>query len=821
MSTFLVVDDIEENRYLLKSLLTVSGDEDIEAENGVDALEKAHQIRPDLIISDILMPQMDGFSFCRACKSDDQLKKIPFVFYSATYKDKRDKELAMRLGAVRYITKPIDNDELVSIINEIITEGFDVDYQETSPKQLEPSEILDEENTFFRMYNEVLIRKLEDKMLELEVVNQNLKESEKRYRLLSENAHDIIFRYELINNIGFSYINPAVTMISDYQQDEFYENPDMILNIIHPDDRFLLENALSLQSGFQDTLTLRWLRKNGEIVWIEQRNVPIYDEQGELIAIEGIARDVTEQKQHLRELEIIAKMSKSFRVAEERCEMIPIILDQVISLIPVESALLATVDLDNEELLIELGRGKWQKFTGLNFPAESRISEKLLSISSSYQTNNLTSENFSFMPEELISYKVVAVTPLKVRTQIIGFLLVGGSDPIRIQDQHLLNAIADIAASAIHRAALFEETKKRVQQLQTLRMIDRAISSNFALEVTFNILMDHCKLQLGADAVGLLIYKPDIHTLNYAAELGFLGKSYLRSNLKLGEGQAGKVAVNRQMIQIQDLNTCKPPFSRTQLLNEEGFVSYAAAPLLAKGQLKGVLEVFHRYPFQHDDDWMIFLEALSQQAAIAIDNTQLFENLQKSNIELFTAYDSTIEGWSRALELRDKETEGHSSRVTNMTLRLATRLGVQEKDLVHVKRGALLHDIGKMGIPDNILSKPTTLNEEEWEIMRMHPVYAFNMLSQIDYLKPALDIPYYHHERWDGSGYPRGLKGRQIPLFARIFMVVDVWDALTSDRPYRKAWSEKDALNYIKENSGRLFDPQVVELFFEILKEND
>ena len=182
---------------------------------------------------------------------------------------------------------------------------------------------------------------------------------------------------------------------------------------------------------------------------------------------------------------------------------------------------------------------------------------------------------------------------------------------------------------------------------------------------------------------------------------------------------------------------------------------------------------------------------------------------------LLKAYDVTIEGWAHALDLKDKETEDHSQRVTKLTLRIAREMGVKDVDLAHVRRGALLHDIGKMGIPDAILLKPGKLSDEEWELMKKHPVDAFEMLAPIDYLRPALDIPYCHHEKWDGSGYPRGLKGKEIPLPARIFAVVDVYDALTSDRPYRKAWSENEALEHIKNESGKHFDPDVVEMFLK------
>jgi putative two-component system response regulator len=195
------------------------------------------------------------------------------------------------------------------------------------------------------------------------------------------------------------------------------------------------------------------------------------------------------------------------------------------------------------------------------------------------------------------------------------------------------------------------------------------------------------------------------------------------------------------------------------------------------------------------------------------------ENLRAAHKRLSDAYEATIEGWSHAMDLRDRETEGHSRRVTELTIRLAQAMGMTEEEIIHIRHGALLHDMGKIGIPDAILHKPDELTEQEWAIMHQHPKFAFQMLNPIEYLREALEIPYFHHEKWDGTGYPQGLKGEQIPIAARIFTVADVWDALTSDRPYRPAWSQDDAMEYIREQSGKHFDPQVVELFFKVIQQ--
>ncbi|HEX2697709.1 MAG TPA: HD-GYP domain-containing protein, partial [Anaerolineales bacterium] len=224
-------------------------------------------------------------------------------------------------------------------------------------------------------------------------------------------------------------------------------------------------------------------------------------------------------------------------------------------------------------------------------------------------------------------------------------------------------------------------------------------------------------------------------------------------------------------------------------------------------------------PSAYNPSTAVLAQSFAHQAAVAIENAELFENLQKSNVELSNAYDTTLEGWGKALELRDKETQGHTERVAELTLRLARKMELGKEELVQIRRGVLVHDIGKMGISDRILNKKGPLTQKEWEEMHKHPQYAFDMLYPITYLRPALDVAFCHHERWDGSGYPRGLKGDQIPLSARIFAVVDVWDALLYDRPYRKAWTKKRAMKYIRDHSGTHFDPAVVQVFLKMIAE--
>lgn len=376
--------------------------------------------------------------------------------------------------------------------------------------------------------------------------------------------------------------------------------------------------------------------------------------------------------------------------------------------------------------------------------------------------------------------------------------------------------IGSISGEITERKRAEEKIQKQLKRISALREIDMAITASLDIRVTFNVFLEQLLDKLNVDAASILIIDPKTPILRYVASRGFRTTALHHTKLRLGKGHAGRAALERRIIDIPDLHEDPNDFVRSPLLAEESFISYYAAPLIAKGHVKGVLELFHRSRIESDQEWLDFLDALASQAAIAIDNAGLFDELQRSNIELVLAYDETLEGWSKALDMRDTGTEGHTQRVTDMTLRLAREMGVKEDELVHVRRGALLHDIGKMGIPDNILLKPGPLNDEEWEIMRKHPVYAYEMLLPISYLRSALDIPYCHHEKWDGTGYPRGLKEKYIPLAARIFAVVDVWDALNSERPYRPAWPEEKVKEYIREKAGKHFEPRIVDVFLKM-----
>jgi putative nucleotidyltransferase with HDIG domain len=355
--------------------------------------------------------------------------------------------------------------------------------------------------------------------------------------------------------------------------------------------------------------------------------------------------------------------------------------------------------------------------------------------------------------------------------------------------------------------------QSQFQKLAALRDIDTAITSSFDVNSIIRVILKEVIEQLYADAAAILLLNQNTLMLEYIDSQGFKPGAFKNVSLRLGESHAGRAALEKTVVSIPNFSTNKKSHPDASLPDHIGFMEYLAVPLISKGQVKGVLEIFKKSPINLDQEWMDFMESIASQTAIALDYAEMITSLERSNIELTLAYDTTLEGWSRALDYRDKETEGHSRRVTEMTLTIAKEMGMSDDDIVHARRGALLHDIGKLGVPDSILLKPGPLTAVEMEIMKKHTTIAHEILWPIVFLRKAIDIPHCHHEKWDGSGYPCGLKGEDIPLSARIFAVVDVYDALRSDRPYRPAWTKGKALDYINSETGKHFDREIVESF--------
>jgi PAS domain S-box-containing protein len=652
---------------------------------------------------------------------------------------------------------------------------------------------------------------------------QALRDSEDRYRDLVENSQDLVYTHDLDGRI--LSVNPLVERSLGHKTEALLKMS--IQDTLTPEARPRYREYIAelRKRGYAEGHVYVQTVKGEVRIW-EYKNTLRTEGVAEPI-VRGLARDITERMQaeaavheRTRDLEALLTTSTQLRKAQRVADVFPVLLGEIHHLLEAQAGAVILLDPDGKHITVEEADGLLDSNLGRRFPSGEGISARVLSSQEPYATEDLAAD--PLRPKDIAGVEQIGpaiFVPLRSEAEFLGLLVAArfkGKDtkPFSPAAVRLLSTLGEMAGNTLRRARLFDDAERRLKHTQALRNIDVAISGSLDIRVTLQIVLEEVARELGADAADVLLYQPSLQQLEFAAGQGFRRpQDNANLNLRLGEGLAGKIALQREPIDVPHLGTHQDDFVRQPLSEVEGFVSYFGRPLLAKGKITGVLEVFHRSPLEPDQEWLTFLDTLSGQAAIAIDNASLFQDLQRSNMELFLAYDKTLEGWSAALDLRDKETEGHTQRVTEMTVKLAEAMGLAESELVHVRRGALLHDIGKMGIPDSILLKPDNLTDEEWEIMRRHPTYAYELLKPIDYLSPALDIPYCHHEKWDGSGYPRGLKGTQIPLSARIFAVVDVYDALTSDRPYREAWSRKKTLKYIHTQSGSHFDPQVIEVF--------
>jgi len=644
-------------------------------------------------------------------------------------------------------------------------------------------------------------------------VEQALRENEEKYRSLFESSADGI----LLGSIDAHVLdcNPAACQLYGYTKEELvgltiYDltTPEMAAMIPATLVEELAKGGVFLQVPAKT--------KDGRVfpAEVSTRVVTLLGEK----QVISFVRDITERKRSEREQEAIARVASALRIATTNSEIAPVILNQLLDLMAAQGGALFTYDPAGGESTCTLGIGLWEHWSGVRLgPGEGAVGRMMLT-GEPYLNNAIYPDDPVAHLDLTREVKSIVGVPMVIQGQTRGALWVGGTSQFLEGEVHLLAAITDMAAATLHRASLHEETQQRVQRLSALHQIDTTINGSLDLAVILSVLLDQLINQLGADATTVWLYDPDLRVLRFVTGRGFRKGGLSGLEVRLGDGFAGRIALTRLPLVIEDLAQLGNLTASNQWAAEQ-FTTYHGVPLIAKGEVQGVLEVFHRRWVGPDPEWMEFLETLASQAAIAINNAMLFENLQRSNLELELAYDTTLEGWARALELRDRETEGHTRRVVDMTIRLASALGISQQSLVNVRRGALLHDIGKLGIPDYILLKPASLTEEEWKIMRMHPVYAYQLLSPISYLRPALDIPYSHHERWDGSGYPQGLRGDAIPLAARAFAVIDVWDALLSNRPYSPAWSNAQMQAYLREESGQQFDPHVVEVFFQVLRE--
>ena len=620
---------------------------------------------------------------------------------------------------------------------------------------------------------------------------QQLQASEAHARhVAAELQHTLDLSLDLIVSADpdhrFSMVSAAARQILGYEPEEMIGQP--IVKFIHPDDRAMtVAEAQRVRDGHAtQTYQNRYCHKDGSVVWLEWSAVVLPGDG----VVYGVGRDITQR-----------------RIAEE------------------DRAFLAAIVQTSRNAIV-----------GLSLAGMVRSWNPGAQALYGYTADEVIGQPVTFLvPEEFHAQEEAFFARVRQGQQVQPFeawriTKAGQRILVLVTVAPILDATGQVIGvskiaqdiTALRTAeqeiqTLNKNLQQQLRQVNGLRAIDQSIAVSAELGVTLGLILDNVRDQLDMDVATILLLDPPRNTLRYAVTRGFYAAQLEASEIKLGVGLAGRVARTRKPLNVPDLATGEMPPAWRDTFQNEGLQAYYGVPLISKGQVLGVLEVLCHEPWLLSPEWLATFETLTSQTIIAIDNAWLVERLEQSNQELLLAYDATIEGWARALDLRDEETEGHSRRVTEMTVELCQALGFTPAQLIDVRRGALLHDMGKMGIPDAVLLKPGKLTDEEWVLMKKHPEYAVQLLSPIEFLRPALAIPQSHHEKWDGSGYPAGLAGEAIPLVARAFAVVDVYDALTSDRPYRKAWTREQTITHLQNSSGTHFDPEIVEVFIHMI----
>jgi len=857
----LIVEDSPTQAEQLRYLLDQHGYRVTVAKNGREALDQLGQYKPALVISDINMPEMNGYELCQHIKESENTRDIPVILLTAL-SNPEDVLEGLECGADSFITKPFSVDYLLAHIQQILASwnlhktervrvGVEIlfagkrrfisaDQQQMLGLLLSTYEAAVQRNhELVQTQDELnaLNEQLEDKVQErtaaltAEITKRKqtqeaLAISESELRALFAAMQDLVMT---IDKDGiYRKIAPTNPKLLYIPADDLLGKSLMDVFPLHEAELFLSTLREVLATGDLKQVEYR-LQVAAKEYWFSANITRL---SADLTV--WVVHDITERKQteveishRLNELEILYSTSQVISQTLQPKEIWENLIDILSERLNWRNVTIHQYHSESEMLEILAFNHAGLQDEARRLAIEERLSKMIWKPGQGFfgwviqhgqpvYSRDVTNDAryIEFWP----GIRSGMYIPLKAGERTFGCLSVESEfdNAFNETDEWLITTLAAQAVSAFENARLFAETQRRLRQTLALHEIDQAIAGSVNLILVLDVALKHVISELGVDAAVILIKDPHEQVLKYKHGKGLRTNALQFTNLRVGDGFAGQVELKRQIIYIPDMRTSKTDFLRSPNFSKEDFVCYFGIPLIAKGKIKGVLEIFNRSPFDQDKEKLDFMETLAGQIAIAIDNATLYEDLQQSNSELSLAYDATIEGWSHALDLRDKETEGHTQRVTELTLKLAQVMGVPAADSIHIRRGALLHDIGKMGVPDRILLKPGPLNDEEWVIMRKHPQFAFDMLSPITYLHPALDIPYCHHEKWDGTGYPRSLQKEEIPLSARIFSVIDVWDALTSDRPYRKAWTKEKALEYILEQSGQYFDPQVVEAFLRM-----
>jgi len=728
----LIVEDSEDDAQLvLRSLRRGGLEVDSERVETADALlEALTNQKWDLVISDFSMPQFSAPAALKLLQESGL--DLPFIIVSGTIGEETA-VAALKAGAHDFLVKG----SMPRLIPAIQRELKDA---ETRRKRREADEALQESNARFRsLFENTPVSIWEEDFSAVKAYLDNLRDSQAvdLEKYLDEHPNVVSACLGLVKVIDVNQMalklyeakdkaELITNLLKTFEADPLETFKRELITIIKGQQQLEMDVVINTLGGRQRNTTLIWAV------------VPGHEETYSRVLVSLV--DITERKQRERELNAIASVSIALRAVQSLDELMTRLLDESLKLIGASTGSIWLNDSSSGKINQVVQRGRNDVIpvpVRFGQGIVGRAMERGIPIVASEFKNLpfVTEENRERLPDNMGG----VCLPLRAGQQAVGAMFINVFLPRELTGGELrvLNALTEIGGDAIHRMQLHELTLQQVDRLEALHKIEMAISGSLDLRVTLSVVLDQAIKQLEIDAADVLLVERGIGRLKFGAGRGFRTNGIEASDLRLGEGFAGRAALDQQIFHVDDLTVNQDVFVRYNLLTDEKFISYYGVPLVSKGEVKGVLEIFHRSLLKPNREWLNFLDALGRQTGIAIDDALLFEDLQRSNFDLAIAYDATIEGWSYALDLRDKETEGHTLRVTEMTLKLAQAMGISNEQMLHMRRGALLHDIGKMGVPDHILLKPSKLTEEEWEIMSKHPVYAYDMLRRIPYLHRA------------------------------------------------------------------------------------
>ncbi len=675
---------------------------------------------------------------------------------------------------------------------------------------------------------------------------EDLRESREMYRRFFQTSRDAVF-ITAVDGRWIDMNESALTLFGYVDREDIWS--DTMLNFYWDSEQGRVY-TLELEShGFVNDLPMMFRKRDGSKIHALITAMP-YEVGGKVIGYQGLIRDVThelkakgENLKLKKNLNILDSLANEMGNLLEPNDIYSSISSHIKEIIDTNWVRILKFDQLQNSYKIEFEWGtnkqracstKELEYFEENFQAlikqTSQTKQTIVAVldDSLYQDHEdlAWTQNIIIASEDIETNlthdgQSIVLTPILINDQVIGIIHVvfDRSRAAVSENLSFLTRTANIVAIGLKKAYMLQHSEAHVKKLSSLQRVQQILLENLSLPTTLDMMVDQVVTELGVDAVNIMYLHPGLKSLRSISQKGFRQKIFRDSGQDIGDGLAGRAAQTEKIVHVRDLANCTENVNRSLEFSTEKFVTYFGVPLLVKDRLVGVLEIFNREIIDPEAYWVDLLKLIAGLIAVAIDLQNLTNDLERSRKKISAAFDGVIMGWATALELRGIEAEGHASRTQDLASRLAAKIGISGTGLEDIRQGALLHDIGKMGIPDEVLLKGSVLNAEEKKLVGRHPIDAFELLKSVDVLKGALDIPLYHHERWDGEGYPYGIEGENIPLSARIFAMVDVWDAMQTDRPYRKAFSRTEALGHLKEQAGKHFDPVVLKAFIEMLEE--